>query len=49
MATTNPITGDKIASKFNSEAYVSNWDRIFKKKDEPTEDEKPLDKEDQED
>ncbi len=29
MATTNPITGDTIATKVNSDSYRDNWDRIF--------------------
>ena len=32
MATTNPITGDKIQTKNVSEAYRDNYDRIFSKK-----------------
>lgn len=31
MASTNDITGDAIASKPNSDAYRSNYDRIFGK------------------
>ena len=34
MATTNPITGDKIQTKNVSDAYRDNYDLIFKK---PTE------------
>lgn len=32
MATKNPITGDLIKSKSQSDAYASGWDAIFGKK-----------------
>lgn len=32
--TKNDVTGDKIKSKANSQAYRDNWDRIFSKKEE---------------
>ena len=32
MATTNPITGDTIATRVVSEAYRDNYDAIFGKK-----------------
>jgi hypothetical protein len=31
MATTNPITGDSIASRANTKEYESGYDLIFKK------------------
>ncbi len=31
---TNDITGDKIATKVNSDLYRSNYDAIFKKSEE---------------
>ena len=31
MATTNPITGDSIQTKVNSDAYRNNYDAIFGK------------------
>ena len=31
MATTNPITGDKIQTKSPSKAYSDNFDNIFRK------------------
>jgi hypothetical protein len=27
---TNPITGDKIQTKPPTDAYLNNWDKIFK-------------------
>lgn len=30
---TNEHTGAKIKSKVSSQAYLDNWDKIFKKKD----------------
>lgn len=37
MATTNPITGDTIATRQITDSYRNNFDLIFrKKKDEPT-------------
>jgi hypothetical protein len=35
MATTNPITGDKIQTK-PSKKYADNYDAIFGKKDKET-------------
>ena len=32
MVAKNDITGDKIQSKRNSEAYANNFDKIFNKK-----------------
>lgn len=32
MTARNDITGDKIATKTNSNAYRDNWDAIFGKK-----------------
>lgn len=32
MATTNDITGDKLITKTNNDAYRDNYDRIFGKK-----------------
>jgi hypothetical protein len=34
MATKNDITGDEIKSKVNSNAYESNYDKIFRSKRE---------------
>lgn len=34
MASKNDVTGDTIATKYNSQKFVDNWDLIFKKKDE---------------
>jgi hypothetical protein len=34
MATKNDITGDEIKSKVNSNAYQSNYDKIFRSKRE---------------
>ena len=34
MATTNDITGDKLITKTNNDAYRDNYDRIFGKKKE---------------
>jgi len=33
MATTNPVTGDKLVSKPTSDAYKANYDAIFGKKE----------------
>jgi hypothetical protein len=33
MATRNDVTGDKIQSKVNSDAYRDNWEAIFSKAD----------------
>jgi hypothetical protein len=40
MATTNPITGDRLQTKPASEDYLSNYDRIFRqnKESKPIED-----------
>ena len=38
MATKNDITGDTIATKYNSAAFVNNFDAIFKKKPQLAED-----------
>lgn len=32
MASKNDVTGDTIATKFNSQKFVDNWDAIFGKK-----------------
>ena len=47
MATRNPITGDTLISRANTEKYESNYDRIFGKKSKDKKDsnaEKKLDK-----
>jgi hypothetical protein len=36
MSTKNDVTGDSIRSKAPSDKYRDNYDRIFKKKDFPT-------------
>jgi hypothetical protein len=50
MVAKNDVTGDTIASKYNSQKYVDNWDSIFnKKKDEEKEEnsQKEVDSSDQ--
>jgi hypothetical protein len=37
MATTNPVTGDKLISKPASDAYKANYDAIFGKKEKQPE------------
>lgn len=32
MTAKNDVTGDEIATKYNSSQYVNNWDAIFGKK-----------------
>lgn len=34
MISKNPITGDEIKSKSNTDKYRDGWDRIFGKKEE---------------
>lgn len=29
MTTTNPVTGDAIRSKQNSDKYRDNWEKVF--------------------
>lgn len=45
MATHNDVTGDKIASRGNSQQYKDNWEAIFgkKKAEEVVEETKPED------
>lgn len=42
MATaTNPVTGDKIATKVASQNYLNNFDSIFRKKTDEVQEESP--------
>ncbi len=34
MVSRNDVTGDSIKSKFNSDDYRNNWEKIFGKKNE---------------
>lgn len=43
MATSNPITGDTLVSRANTEKYESNYDRIFGKKSKDKKDGKAAD------
>lgn len=42
MTTKNEITGDSLITRASSEAYRSNWDKIFGKKKDKQEQEKAL-------
>lgn len=39
MATKNDITGDRISSKYSNENYLNNYDNIFRKYPENTDEE----------
>jgi hypothetical protein len=46
MTAKNDITGDEIKSKTNNDLFREGWERIFAKKEQPSQDEKEVSKED---